>query len=151
MKKIVEFIKKHKKFSILFLIFSFLLLFCIYDRSYIYPPIFFFDTNPLMIKLFKNKDNVNKADKYGITPLMKAVSMRNKKSVKLLLEKGANPNYVVDWLGEAYPDNWIMYTFLMNHMNRDKKENEDSIIRNLPLKFKIMKEITKITGYDRWL
>ena len=150
MKKIVNFIKKHKKLSILFLIFSFILLFCIYDRSYIYPPIFFFDTNPVMIKLFKNKDNVNKADKYGITPLMKAVAMRNEKSVKLLLEKGADPNYVVDWLGEAHPDNWIMYTFLMNRMNRDKKENEGRISEKLPLKFKIMKEITKITGYDRW-
>lgn len=150
MKKIFDFVKKHKKLSILFLIFSFLLLFCIYDRSYIYPPIFFFDTNPVMIKLFKNKDNVNKADKYGITPLMKAVSMRNEKSVKLLLEKGADPNYVRKDIGYYHSDNWIIYTILMKRMNRDKKENEGRISEKLPLKFKIMKEITKITGYDRW-
>ena len=42
----------------------------------------------------KNDKNIDETDNRGITPLMKAVSVRNKVAVKMLLERGANPNKI---------------------------------------------------------
>ncbi len=58
--------------------------------EYSYPPMFFCDTNPVMILLFKNSKNINKGDAHGTTPIMKAVSVGDKTAVKLLLMKGAD-------------------------------------------------------------
>ncbi len=112
MKMIFKIIKSYKKtLIILTIIISLLLLVKIYDTFYIYPHIFFYDTNSLMIMVFKNRENIDKTDSRGITPLMKAVSVRNKTAVKMLLERGANPNKIEE--KELFCDTELLSSYVV--------------------------------------
>lgn len=66
-------------------------------------------------RLVKEGVNVNAIGKRGTTPLMWVVALENEKGMRLLLKKGANPNYIPPKGSEFYSSS---VTYLLSESNK---------------------------------
>jgi ankyrin repeat protein len=86
---------------------------------------------PSAVAILARKGNVNTGDKYGTTPLMWAAKNGDLKSIKLLLENGANPNARdrQDWTALFYvgPEATVVINALLSAGAQiDARDNEGS-------------------------